>query len=296
MVAMLTPTRRLFIVHVMVALGVHGYPLPSVSRVRDADLMTLREAGAVCVSVPMTARERSAPQSWARRLRDRIARSELRLTHLVGPHSRLLAHDDARRREAVATVASGIDAVVAAGAEMLFIGPGGFADAGPWWWHPLNFVPASRRALARSLSDLSERAEQAGTVLVIEGYQGSVLESPQVMRDVIDEVGSPALGANLDYVNFLTPPTAARFPEALAAMVATLGSHLRSIHVKDARVWPRLSSHVEECAAGTGVLDLALVIELARSARVPALVEHLRPPRPLAALAHMRAVAKGVTT
>jgi sugar phosphate isomerase/epimerase len=276
----------------MFALGVHGYPLPSVSRVRDDDLMTLRAAGAQCISVPMTARERSAPRRWAERLRDRIGRAELRLTHLVGPHSQLLAHDEAHRREAVTTVAAGIDAVTAAGAEMLFIGPGGFADTGHWWWHPLNFAEASRRALIRSLGELSERAEQAGTVLVIEGYQGSVMESPQVMRDVIDEVGSPALGANLDYVNFLTPPTAARFPEALAGMASALGSHLRSIHVKDARVWPRLSSHVEECAAGSGVLDLTPVVELARSADVPAHVEHLRPPRPLEALAHIRSLAQ----
>jgi sugar phosphate isomerase/epimerase len=276
----------------MFALGVHGYPLPSVSRVRDQHLTAVREAGAACVSVPMTAGERSAPQRWAHRLRDRIGRAELRLTHLVGPHSQLLAHDEARRRDAVTTVAAGIDAVKAAGAEMLFVGPGGFSDAGPWWWHPLNFAPASRHALVRSLRELSERAEQAGTVIVVEGYQGSVLESAEVMRDVIDAVGSPALGANLDYVNFLTPPAVARFPAALDAMAAALGTHLRSIHVKDARVWPRLSSHVEECAAGTGALDLTAVVELARAADVPAHVEHLRPPRPLDALAHVQSLAR----
>jgi sugar phosphate isomerase/epimerase len=275
----------------MFALGVHGYPLPSVSRVREHDLARLRAAGATCVSIPMTARERGAPRAWAARLRDRIAAAELRLTHLVGPHSQLLSHDETRRREGVEIVAAGLDAVTAAGAEMLFVGPGGFNDAGPWWWHPLNFAPASRRALVRSLGELSARAEQAGVVVVVEGYQGSVLESPQVMGEVIDEVGSRSLGANLDYVNFLTPPAAARFAESLAGMVAALGGNLRSIHVKDARVWPRLSSHVEECAAGEGALDLAPVLELARSAGVPALVEHLRPPRPLDALAHIRALA-----
>lgn len=276
----------------MFALGVHGYPLPSVSRVRDQHLKAVRDAGAECVSVPMTARERSAPQRWAQRLRDRIARAELRLTHLVGPHSRLLAHDEVSRREAVTTVGAGIDAVTASGAEMLFVGPGGFAAEGPWWWHPLNFAAASRHALVRSLGELSRRAEQAGTVLVIEGYQGSVLESPQVMREVIDEVGSPALGANLDYVNFLTPAAAARFPEALTGMSAALGTHLRSIHVKDAQIWPRLSSHVDECAAGVGVLDLAVVVALARTAGVPAHVEHLRPPRPLDALTHILSLAQ----
>jgi sugar phosphate isomerase/epimerase len=276
----------------MFALGVHGYPLPSVSRVREQDLEALHDAGAACVSVAMTAHERSAPQRWAQRLRERVARAELRLTHLVGPHSQLLAHDETRRREAVTTVATGLGAVTAAGAEMLFVGPGGFDDAGPWWWHPLNFAGASRRALVRSLAELSERAEQAGVVLAIEGYQGSVLESPQVMREIIEEIGSPALGANLDYVNFLTPPTVARFAETLSGMAAALGTHLRSIHVKDARVWPRLSSHVEECAAGTGVLDLAPVVQLARTANVPALVEHLRPPRPFDALAHIRGVAQ----
>lgn len=276
----------------MFGIGVHGYPLPSVSRVREHDLDRVRAAGATCVSVPMTARERIAPERWAGRLRERVARADLRLTHLVGRQARLLAHDEARRREAVAAVAPGIDAVAAAGGEMLFVGPGGFDPNGPWWWHSLNYAPESRRAVVRSLTELSARAEQTGIVIVVEGYQGSVLESAQVMSDVIDEVGSPALGANLDYVNFLTPSAVARFAEALAGMAAALGSHLRSIHVKDAWVWPRLSAHVEECAAGTGVLDLSLVVALARSAGVPALVEHLRPPRPLDALAHLRILAQ----
>jgi sugar phosphate isomerase/epimerase len=276
----------------MFGIGVHGYPLPSVSRVRERDLERVRAAGATCVSVPMTVRERSAPDRWAGRLRERIALADLRLTHLVGRQAQLLAHDETRRREAVAAVAPGIEAVVAAGAEMLFVGPGGFDATGPWWWHPLNYAPASRRAVVRSLRELSARAEQAGVAIVIEGYQGSVLESAQVMSDVIDEVGSASLGANLDYVNFLTPPAVARFADALAGMVAALGAHIRSIHVKDAHVWPRLSAHVEECAAGTGVLDLALVAGLARSAGVPALVEHLRPPRPLDALVHLRTLAQ----
>jgi sugar phosphate isomerase/epimerase len=274
----------------MHALGVHGYPLPSVARLQARHLERVRSAGAECVSIYMTAAERSAPARWAARLRARTEAARVRLTHLAAPQSRLLAHDEARRREAVASVAAGIPAVAAAGAELLFVGPGGFHDQGPWWWHPENFVPASRRALVRSLGELAERAEGAGVRIVVEGYQGSVLESPAVMREVLDEVDSNALGANLDYVNFLSPPDVARFAAAFAAMVETLGPRVWTIHAKDAVVWPRLSSHVEECPAGKGILDLRPVIGHAIEAGVPVLVEHLRPPDPLSALEHVVAI------
>jgi sugar phosphate isomerase/epimerase len=273
------------------AVGVQGYPLAAVSRLKPGDLERVRTAGAEVVGLYMTERERAEPTRWAGRLAARLADAGLRCVHLVGPASRLIAHDERARRRAVATVGAGIEAVAALGAERLFVQPGGFSDRGPWWWHPLNYAPASRSALARSLRQLGDRAEAAGVGIVVEGAQTSVMESPAVMREVIENAGSPAVTVNLDYVNFLTPPLVARFGEAFAAMVAELGPRVTSVHFKDAIVWPRLSAHVEEVQAGDGVLDLRTVVAYARAAGVPVLVEHLRAPRADDAIAYLAALA-----
>ena len=273
------------------AVGVQGYPLPSVSRIQRHDLEGVRTAGAQVLGLYMTERERAEPTRWARRLAARLADSGVQCVHLVGPAARLLAHTERERRDAVAAVAQGIAAVAMVGAERLFVQPGGFSELGPWWWHPQNYTAPSRSALGRSLRELGEQADAAGVGIIVEGAQTSVMESPRVMREVIDTVGLAAVTVNLDYVNFLTPPLVARFGETFAEMVETLGPCVGAVHVKDAVVWPRLSAHVEEVRAGDGVLDLAPVVSYARLAGVPALVEHLRPPRPEEAIRHLAGLA-----
>jgi len=271
--------------------GVHGYPLPSASRVQAKHLDEVRAVGATVVGIYITERERADPAVWGKRLTERLSAAGLTCSHLVGPASLLVAHSESDRRNAVATMAQGIDAVVAAGAERLFVQPGGFSPRGPWWWHPLNFTPASRKAITRSLRELGKRAEAKGVTIAVEGYQCSVLESPAVMREVIEATGSPAVGANLDYVNFLVPRQVLGFGAVFEEMVRDLGPRVVSLHVKDAVVWPRLSAHLEEVQAGDGVLDLRPVVAYARRAGVPALVEHLRPPRALDAIAHLAGLA-----
>ena len=122
-----------------------------------------RAAGAQVVGLYMTGREQAEPRRWAGRLAARLAEARLRCVHLVGPASQLVAHDEGERRRAVATVAAGIEAAAALGAERLFVQPGGFSDRGPWWWHPLNYAPASRSALARSLREAEIAPRRPGS-------------------------------------------------------------------------------------------------------------------------------------
>lgn len=273
--------------HDQVALGVHGYPLPLVDRVADHHLASLGSKGISVVSLYMSAAHRDHPEAWAGRLANRLAARSVRLFCLVGPAGRLLAVSDDERRQAVRDVARGIEAVRLAGGERLFIQPGGFHPSGPWWFDPANFSVAARVAVTRSLRDLASRAEAAGVGLVIEGYQGSVFESPMVMREIIEEVGSPVVGANLDYVNFMTPAAVARWPRSLDDMVASLGPALVSVHVKDCRVQPRLTCQIDERVAGAGVLDLRPVVSVGRKMGVPLLIEHLAPRNATASIEHM---------
>lgn len=258
-------------------IGVYGCPLPSVSRLQPRHLQLVSALGAQVIGIYMTDRERAKSGPWVSRVRERLAESGLRCLYLVGTQRRLLAHRETERRRAVRDVAEGIGAVAAVGAERLLVGPGGFSDAGPWWYHPRNYAPESRRSIIRSLRELGEQAAASGVGIAIEGYQGSVFESPSVMRELIEEAGSPAVGAGLDYANFLTPPTAGRFAATLELMMEALGPRLVALHVKDAIVEPRLSVHVNEVLVGRGELDLTAVLSLARRARVPAVLEHLRP-------------------
>jgi sugar phosphate isomerase/epimerase len=270
--------------------GIHGVPLANVSEVTAEQLARVRKAGAETVGIYMDEAERAAPGSWAPRLRALLEDAGLTCAYLGGPAARLLSHNNIARQSEVAAAATGIDAVASVGAGGLLIGPGGFAADGPWWYHPRNYEPASRAALVNSLRELGKRAESIGVHILIEGHQMSVLESPDVIRSVLEEAGSTAVGANFDPVNFLTPPRMARFAETVQSMAAALGDWMVAVHVKDAVLGPRLSVHIDEAPAGRGALELAAVVSTAARAGVPALVEHLNDVDADEALRHLAAL------
>lgn len=268
------------------SVGVLGVPLPSVSRVQPRQLASLREQGVGCVGLYMTERERAVPSTWSPRLTERLHESGLQCLYVVGPLRNLTAGGDAGRR-AVEDTAHGLSAAAALGADRLLIGPGSFSPGGPWWYHPANFGVEARAALVRSLRELARRADALGVRITVEGHPYTVLESPAVMRELLDEVDSPAAGASLDYVNFLSPPAMARFERSIRELAAALGPHLTAVHVKDAVVRPRLVVHVDELAAGDGDLDLYAAVALARRLDVPAVLEHLTRSRAEHAIEHI---------
>jgi L-ribulose-5-phosphate 3-epimerase len=110
------------------------------------------------------------------------------------------------------------------------------------------------RAL-HALKELAPSAEQAGVAIGIENVWNQFLLSPLEMRDLIDAVGSPAVGAYFDAGNVI----AFGHPQH---WIPILGSRIRKVHIKDYRF-----------AAGglTGFVDL-----LAGDVDFPAVMDALR--------------------
>ena len=257
------------------AIGVHGFPLPTVGEVGQSDLDAVAAAGLEVLSLYMTPEERAQPGLWADTLREQ--------DRDCGPPSVLARRfrrqaSRARRVRAPPRGRGGRGGSCSGrcGGRGAPLRPAGWIQSRGTVVVPpgelLTCFPAGVRTLA---ARARAAAEAGGVGIVFEGFQSSVVESTAVMRELIEEAGSPAVGANLDYVNFLTPPAVARWPEELLRMADDLGPTMVSIHVKDCIVEPRLSCHVDERPAGSGDLDLAPVIELGRRTGVPLLVEHL---------------------
>ena len=89
----------------------------------------------------------------------------------------------------------------------------------------------------------------------MEGHILVTLDSAETMRDVLDEVNSPAIRCDLDPVNWLTLHTVFRSGPAIDRMVDVLGSRIFNAHAKDVVVEKRLSLHINEVPAGQGILD-----------------------------------------
>jgi sugar phosphate isomerase/epimerase len=91
----------------------------------------------------------------------------------------------------------------------------------------------------------------------MEGHVLVTLNSAEMMRDVLDEVNSPAIRCDLDPVNWLTLDTVFRNGPAIDHMVDVLGNRIFNAHAKDVVVQKRLVIHIDECPAGQGILDYA---------------------------------------
>jgi sugar phosphate isomerase/epimerase len=139
------------------------------------------------------------------------------------------------------------------------------------------------------LRECAGAAEDHGVTIGLEGHQLVTVRSAEVARDVVDAVASPWVRVDFDPVNWLTLETVYDSGAEIERMLATLGDRVVSAHVKDIRIEDRHVVHLEQCVAGTGLLDLgsllrgmeridpdaAVIVEGAGAHELPAVVAHL---------------------
>ena len=194
-------------------------------------------------------------------VRQVMADEGLMLCQLLPPQYESLVHPEASvRKSGVATMARLCEAAKTLGAPNLYVRPGSLNPAGPWTPHADNHAPETIARLVESLKRLAPAAEAAGIDLAIEGHVVSPLHTPEVTREVIDAVGSPALKFNLDTVNYLATLDQAYHPEpVLHKLIDLVGEFIVAAHVKDVTVRDRLVVHIDETPPGQGYLDQGLV-------------------------------------
>jgi sugar phosphate isomerase/epimerase len=201
------------------------------------------------------------PAAWTaaelERLRAALAAAGVAVAQVNARYECLVNPDEARRRDGVAALRTAVSAAQALAGATLYVRPGGLNPAGPWLPHPENHRPETIDRLVRSLQEVAPAAEAAGVRLAIEGHVLSPLDTPARVREVIDRVTSPALGFNVDPVNFVGGLADAYHSAGLLdRLFDTLGDVTWAAHVKDFVVEDRLVLHIDETVPGRGRLDL----------------------------------------
>lgn len=191
------------------------------------------------------------------RMRENLEQEDIELAQLLPPDYPSLVHPDPSVRAAgVRSLVPVIEAAAVLGAGSVYVRPGSLNPAGPWTPHPEHHTAAVRERLVESLRMLAPAAERLGMPLALEGHVVSPLDTPAVVREVIDAVGSRALGFNADPVNFIRTIDQAYAATALIEEIFDLlGDRVLAAHAKDVTVADRLVVHIEECVPGQGYLD-----------------------------------------
>lgn len=239
----------------------------------------------------------------APRLRERLADSGIHVAQYAGVNANFVHTDPEVRRAGRESVRVAIGAAHALGATMISSGCGTNSDdyvANFYAPHPLNYSVAARDRLVAELREIAPIVEDAGLLYTIECHQLSVMRSPEVIRDVLDEVDSPVVVANFDPVNLLDSAVAvfdnARRMQEMADVVGP--RYGPSCHIKDVLLSTDFVCRIIEVPPGDGVLDYPAFFEAASRlpGPTPLIVEHLDPSRSIEGIRYVResALACGV--
>jgi sugar phosphate isomerase/epimerase len=212
------------------------------------------------------------------RAREVLAAAGIRVAQANAGYPALVHPDAAQRARGVRLVQEACRAARLLDAVFLLVRSGSVNPGGNYFPHRENHTPATVDRLIESLRRVSTAAEAEGVTLGLECHVITTLESPEVVRQIIAAVGSPALRYNADPVNFVSSFRDAYDSTTLLHRVfRELGDVTVSAHVKDVALGNRLIVHIDECAPGEGIFDVATFLRLYES-RLPdgyVLIEHL---------------------
>ncbi len=120
-----------------------------------------------------------------------------------------------------------------------------------------NLEPESRARLVETLGQIAARAEAEAVTVVIETHALTIMGSPEINRQVVEEVGSDRIRIVMDFVNhFQSLHQVYHSTERLNHIFEVMGPICPVGHCKDIRVRDGLVLHIDEEVPGEGELDL----------------------------------------
>jgi sugar phosphate isomerase/epimerase len=164
-----------------------------------------------------------------------------------------------------------------------------------WRYHPDNSTDAAWSDSRDSLTALAAAAVGHGVTLAVEPEHANVLATAALARQMLDQIGSPALGIVFDAANLIDPDLAT--PEGMRSVitqaVTLLGPDIVLAHAKE------LAVGRPPVPAGAGILPWDVIIDaLHRASFGGTLVIHglNEPDVPLAVRTLRDATARGQGT
>lgn len=191
----------------------------------------------------------------AQQVRCLLEDNGLRMFQATGYWQTLITSDESARQQAVRTVQAALRLAGWMGARAIDTGPGSMNPRGSWFPHPDNWTATARDQLVKSLKECASAAQDANVHLCLEGHQLVTLESAEVTKHILDEVGSAWVRSDYDSANWITRETVFNTTAALNHDFDTLGQHIYSCHAKDIWIEERLTLHLQDGCPGKGIMD-----------------------------------------
>ena len=212
----------------------------------------------------------------------------------IGYRECLFDPDGAVRDRVVRTIQRGLEVGSALRAHNVLIRTGSLNPGGSYDPAPENHEPGRLEVLIDTLSRVVDKAEEEGMTVVVETHALTIMGSPEINRQVIDDVGSDRLRVVMDFVNhFQSLAQVYHSTERLNHIFDVMGPISTVAHIKDISVEPGFVIHMNEEVPGAGELDLVTAVRRWEALHPGGymLVEHLPEDKIPTAVANVRRIA-----
>jgi len=192
-------------------------------------------------------------------VRAALAERGLTMAALSGTYN--MAHPDPAARAAGGAALAAIIALAPElGTRVVTVCTGTRDPDHMWRAHPDNTTPAAWADMLASMAAAAQAAEAHGVTIAVEPEHGNVVRDAPAARRMLDELASPHVRIVVDGANLLVPEQPERQERILREAFHLLGGDLVLAHAKD------LLPDGTVVAAGSGILDYALYVDLLRAA------------------------------
>lgn len=122
--------------------------------------------------------------------------------------------------------------------------------------HPENWSLKTWKLLVESVKQVLRDTSGMKAAIAMEAQVTTTIDGPLSHRRLIDDVGDPRIGVELDPVNMVSLQNYYHTTELINECFDLLGEQILTCHAKDNYIWPNKQTvHVQEVCAGRGVID-----------------------------------------
>lgn len=124
-----------------------------------------------------------------------------------------------------------------------------------------NHTEEAYQKLLANMKILVSNAEKLGVMIGVEGVSVFVIDTPQKMKRLIDDLNSPNVLTIFDPVNYLNEENYKNQDKIITDTFEMLGDRMGAIHVKDFVVE---DGKLKDVVPGEGILNFELIVSLAQ--------------------------------
>lgn len=142
----------------------------------------------------------------------------------------------------------------------------------------LNFSKELYDKNVELMQKLCDRVKPKHTFYTLEPMQWMVPDSPEQNLQFVKDVNREGFAVHLDVVNWVKDPyTYTHMDELICKSFELLAPYIKSIHLKDCRLFGTATVEIHEVPLGEGIINLPLFYEQVRKLHpdMPVLLEHL---------------------